>query len=85
MIFILIFAFNIKILAEGETIGSNTGKNGNKTTGEIKGSGGDGYLANITGIDKYSNAYQALDVIDSYVKNNGGTCKKSETKPANDN
>ena len=56
-----------------------------ETTGEIKEAGGDGYLANITDIDKYSNAYQALDVIDSYVKNNGGTCKKSETKPANDN
>lgn len=52
-----------------------------ETTGEIKEAGGDGYLANITGIEKYSDAYQALDIIDSYVKNNGGTCKKSEDKP----
>ena len=52
-----------------------------ETTGEIKEAGGDGYLANITGIGKYDDAYQALDVIDSYVKNNGGTCNRSEAKP----
>lgn len=51
-----------------------------ETTGEIKETGGDGYLANITGIEKYSDAYQALDIIDSYVKNNGGSCIKSEAK-----
>ena len=45
-----------------------------ETTGEIKSAGGDAYLSNITGVDKYSDAYQALDVIDEYVKNNGGTC-----------
>ena len=44
-------------------------------TGEIKVAGGDAYLANITNVDKYGDAYQALDVIDAYVKNNGGTCK----------
>lgn len=49
--------------------------------GQIKEAGGDGYLANITDIGKYSNAYQAVDIIDSYVKNNGGTCKKSEPQP----
>ena len=52
-----------------------------ETTGEIKEAGGDGYLANITDIDKYSDAYQALDIIDAYVKNNGGTCEKKEAKP----
>ena len=52
-----------------------------ETTGEIKEAGGDGYLANITDIGKYNSAYQALDVIDFYVKNNGGTCKISEVKP----
>lgn len=51
-----------------------------ETTGEIKEAGGDGYLANITDIDKIENAYQAIDKIDAYVKNNGGTCKKSEAK-----
>ena len=56
-----------------------------ETTGQIKEAGGDGYLANITDIEKYSNAYQSLDVIDAYVKNNGGTCVKSEPKPLEDN
>ena len=52
-----------------------------ETTGQIKYAGGDGYLANITDIEKYSDAYQAIDKIDAYVKNNGGTCKISEAKP----
>ena len=56
-----------------------------ETTGEIKEAGGDGYLANITGLEKYSDAYQVLDVIDAYVKNNGGTCEKSEAKPVENN
>ena len=53
-------------------------------TGEITVAGGDGYLANITDIGKYSDAYQALDVIDAYVKNNGGVCTKSEAKVVDD-
>ena len=52
-----------------------------ETTGQIKYAGGDGYIANITDIDKYNDAHQAIDVIDAYVKNNGGTCKISEAKP----
>ena len=52
-----------------------------ETTGQIKYTGGDGYLANVTDIEKYSDAYQAIDKIDAYVKNNGGTCKISEAKP----
>ena len=55
-----------------------------ETTGDIKEAGGDGYLANITGVNKYSDAYQALDVIDAYVKNNGGTCERSESNPVED-
>ena len=51
-----------------------------ETTGQIKEAGGDGYLSNITNLEKYDNAYVALDMIDSYVKNNGGTCKKTEPK-----
>ncbi len=50
-------------------------------TGQITEAGGDGYLANITDLDKYNDAYQSLDIIDAYVKNNGGTCRKSEPKP----
>ena len=56
-----------------------------ETTGRIKEAGGDGYLANITDIGKYDDAYQALDVIDAYVKNNGGTCVRSEVKLVEDN
>lgn len=52
-----------------------------ETTGTIKEAGGDGYLANITNVEKYDNAYQALDIIDAYVKNNGGTCTRSEATP----
>lgn len=55
-----------------------------ETTGEIKEAGGDGYLANITGIEKYSDAYQSLDIIDAYVKNNGGSCKRSKIKQVED-
>ncbi len=55
-----------------------------ETTGEIKEAGGDGYLVNITGIENYSDAYQALDVIDAYVKNNGGTCTRTEPIPVKD-
>ena len=55
-----------------------------ETTGEIKEAGGDGYLANITGIGKYTNAYEALDVIDAYVKNNAGNCERSDAIPVED-
>ena len=56
-----------------------------ETTGEIKEAGGSGYLMNITGASSLSDAYQALDIIDNYVKNNGGTCTKSEAKPVENN
>ena len=52
-----------------------------ETTGEIKEAGGDGYLINITEANRYEDAYQALDKIDAYVKNNGGSCTRSEPKP----
>ena len=48
-----------------------------ETTGEIKEAGGDGYLANVVDLNTYD-AYQALDRIDAYVKNNGGTCTRTE-------
>ena len=49
-----------------------------ETTGEIVEAGGDGYLVDITDIDKEQYAYQALNKIDAYVKNNGGTCTRIE-------
>ena len=52
-----------------------------ETTGEIKEAGGDGYLANVTHISKYSDAYEALDIIDAYVTNNNGTCTVSDAVP----
>ena len=51
-----------------------------ENNGQIKEAGGDGYLINITDADKYEDAYQALDKIDAYIKNNGGICKRSEAK-----
>ena len=52
-----------------------------ENNGQIKEAGGDGYLVNITGCNNYDDAYQALDVIDAYAKNNGGTCERSEPEP----
>ena len=52
-----------------------------ENNGQIKEAGGSGYLINITDADRYEDAYQALDKIDAYVKNNGGTCERSEAKP----
>lgn len=50
----------------------------NEKSGQIIYAGGDAYLANITDIEKYSDAHQALDIIDAYVKNNGGSCIRSD-------
>ena len=55
-----------------------------ENNGQIKEAGGDGYLINITDADRYEDAYQALDKIDAYVKNNGGTCERSEAKTVED-
>ena len=48
-----------------------------ETTGEIKEAGGDSYLSNIIDIDT-SDAYEALDKIDFFIKNNGGSCTRTE-------
>ena len=40
--------------------------------GQIIEAGGDAYLSDITEIEKYGNAYQAINIIDAYVKSNGG-------------
>ena len=55
-----------------------------ENNGQIKEAGGDGYLINITNANKYDDVHQALDIIDAYVKNNGGTCVRSEDKPVKD-
>ena len=55
-----------------------------ETTGEITEAGGDAYLSNITDVEETSDAYKALDIIDSYVKNNGGSCTRTEAKPVKD-
>ena len=73
---------SIKCVLHDETYGYEF--NYYETTGVIKEEGGDGYLANITGVGRYSDAYQALDIIDAYIKNNGGTCERTEPKPAED-
>ena len=62
----------------GETY--SYGFNFYESTGDIKEAGGDGYLANITHVDNYGDAYQAIDIIDAYVKNNGGSCTITEAK-----
>ena len=70
---------SIKCTLHNETYGYEF--NYYEETGEIKEAGGDGYLINITDADRYEDAYEALDKIDAYVKNNGGTCTRSEAKP----
>lgn len=52
----------------------------NETSGQIYIAGGDSYIANVTGIEKYSDAYQAIDIIDAYVKSNNGTCEVTVVK-----
>lgn len=54
-----------------------------ETTGEIKEAGGDSYISNV--VDISSDAYESLDKIDAYVKNNGGTCTRTNSKPVKDN
>ena len=73
---------SIKCTLHDETYGYEF--NYYETTGEIKEAGGDAYLSNIIDIGKYSDAYRALDVIDNYVKNNGGTCTRTEPQPVKD-
>lgn len=47
-------------------------------TSRIIYAGGDGYLNNIIGIDKYTDVHEALDNIEEYVKNHDGTCQRSD-------
>ena len=47
-------------------------------TGNILEAGGDGYLANITEVDRVDDAYVAIDKIKAYVADRGGTCEVRE-------
>ena len=50
-----------------------------ENNGEIKEAGGDSYLANITDIERYPDAHTAMDKINAYIEDRGGTCTiKSE-------
>ena len=43
--------------------------------------GGDSYFDDILDLNKYDDAHQIFNVINDYVKKNGGTCERSEAKP----
>ena len=53
-----------------------------ETTGEIKEAGGDYRLVKMSRADKSLDAYDALDTIDIYVQENGGTCIISDPVPS---
>ena len=46
-----------------------------ENNGEIKYAGGDGYISNVTDVTKYSDAYQALDIIDAYIVHQRTSCQ----------
>ncbi len=52
--------------------------------GQIKEAGGDGYLGTITDVDKYDDAYEAIDKIDAYVKDRGGSCTITDAEEVNE-
>ena len=43
-------------------------------TGEITGMGGDSYFMDILELNKYSDINQIFNIVNDYVKKNGGTC-----------
>ena len=53
-------------------------------TGEAFALGGDTYFTDILELDKYDDANQILNIINDYVKKNGGTCKIIENKDLSD-
>ena len=46
--------------------------------------GGDPYFSDILDLGKYNDAHQIFNVINDYVKKNGGTCSMSKDKELND-
>ena len=53
-------------------------------TGEPFAQGGDAYFNDILDLGKYDDAHQIFNVINDYVKKNGGTCHMIEDKDLND-
>ena len=53
-------------------------------TGYPIGQGGDSYFSDILDLDKYDNAHQIFNVINDYVKKNGGICEMIENRDLND-
>ena len=45
--------------------------------------GGDSYFDDILNLSKYNNAHQIFNIINDYVKKNGGTCEVIEDKDLN--
>ena len=53
-------------------------------TGEIVAGGGDSYFYDILDLSKYDDAHQIFNIINDYVKKNGGTCEMSKDNEMND-
>ena len=53
-------------------------------TGEAIALGGDAYFSDILDLEKYSDAHQIFNVINDYVKKNGGTCEMIRDKDLSD-
>ena len=53
-------------------------------TGEPFAQGGDSYFYDILDLGKYDDAHQIFNIINDYVKKNGGTCHMIENKDLND-
>ena len=52
-------------------------------TGRIVAEGGDTYFSDILDLGEYNDAHQVFNVINDYVKKNGGTCNMVEGKDLN--
>ena len=53
-------------------------------TGELIAAGGDSYFYDILDLGKYDDAHQIINIINDYVKKNGGTCIKTNNYELND-
>lgn len=53
-------------------------------TGTMIGAGGDSYFYDILDLKKYDDPHQILNVINDYVKKNGGTCERIEGEDISD-
>ena len=53
-------------------------------TGQVIAAGGDSYFADILDLDHYNDAHQIFNIINDYVKKNGGSCRKIENQDLSD-